>query len=128
MNKIREIVDQSRIGYLVDYAQRVKRDIIFILFCNLLLTCIYQNSISILQMIQILFCEQMVWTTRKRRENDGSDGPLLRFCKQAYQFPFPKITPKTWCKHGWLQFSFVWLTIRAEYWKISLLMLIESIL
>lgn len=21
--------------------------------------------------------------------------PLLRFCKQAYQFPFPKITPKT---------------------------------
>lgn len=47
-------------------------------------------------MIQILFCEQMVWTTRKRRENDGSDGPLLRFCKQAYQFPFPKITPRTW--------------------------------
>lgn len=41
--------------------------------------------------------------------------PLLRFCKQAYQFPFPKITPKTRCKHGWFQFSFVWLTIRAEY-------------
>lgn len=32
MNKIREIVDQSRIGYLVNNAQRVKRDIIFIHF------------------------------------------------------------------------------------------------
>lgn len=127
MNKIREIVDQSRIVYLVDYAQRVKRDIIFIYFVTYYLH-VFIKTRYILQMIQILFCEQMVWTTRKRRENDGSDGPLLRFCKQAYQFPFPKITPKTWCKHGWLQFSFVWLTIRAEYWKISLLMLIESIL
>lgn len=94
MNKIREIVDQSRIVYLVDYAQRVKRDIIFIYFVTYYLH-VFIKTRYILQMIQILFCEQMVWTTRKRRENDGSDGPLLRFCKQAYQFPFPKITPKT---------------------------------
>lgn len=90
MNKIREIVDQSRIGYLVDYAQRVKRDIIFIYFVTYYLHVFIKTRSLFCKWFKSSFANRWCGQPGKEGKTTGQMAHFSDSVNKLTNFRFPK--------------------------------------